>query len=95
MRLEISADADADLREVVAFSIEQFGIEQARRYTDALRLRMHALVDQPRGRRTERLKPSLLRVKQGSHFIFFKVEGDSVLIVRILHERRDFLRQLA
>ncbi len=94
MRLELSAEADDDLDDIVRYSIRAHGVEQARTYVAGLRERMNALTQQPDGKRIEGLDPSLLRTKFRSHFIFFRVQGDAVLVSRILHERRDIRRHL-
>ena len=40
------------------------------------------------------MDPTLLRAKFGSHFIFFRIVEDAVIVSRILHERRDIRRHL-
>lgn len=94
MRLKLSAEADADLDDIVRYTIEAHGLEQARVYLAGLRARMLELAERPAGQRVEGLDPSLLRAKFQFHFIFFRVSADAVTVSRILNERRDFRRHL-
>lgn len=86
----LSTRAAADLAQIADYTIEQFGIEQARRYRDALErcfatIAGNALL----GRSAQTLAPNLRRFEHESHVIFYKPLGAGVLIVRVLHESMD------
>lgn len=91
----LSRRAATDLEAIAAFSIDRFGIKQARRYRDELIACYSNLISNPSlGRRAEQLAKGLRRFEHGSHIIFYTREGDDVFVVRVLHYRMDAGRYL-
>jgi len=89
----LSGKAAFDLREIADYTIERFGIDQARRYRDGLKICFEQLADNPQmGRRTEHLARGLQRFEHRSHIVFYRAEPDGLLIVRVLHSRMDVAR---
>ncbi len=92
-KYRFSRRAATDLEAIAEYTIERFGIEQARRYRNELRTCFAQLADNPRlGRRAEQLSTGLRRYEHRSHLIFYQVTGAQVLIVRVLHYRMDVTR---
>ena len=88
-----SSRAASDLDAIAEYTIERFGIEQARRYRDELRACFDQLVDNPGlGRRAEQLGVGLRRYEHRSHIIFFQAVDTDIHIVRVLHYRMDVRR---
>ena len=86
----LTARAEADLAEIADYTIESFGIMQARRYRDDLDACFRDLAQHPRlGRSADRLAPGLWRFEHRSHVVFYMEDADGVLIVRVLHARMD------
>ena len=91
----LTSRAESDLVEIADYTIETFGIEQARRYRDALETCFQTIADNPKvGRSADQLAPELRRYKHQSHVVFYMPERQGVLIVRVLHESRDFEQHL-
>jgi len=89
----LSGKAAFDLGEIADYTVERFGIDQARRYRDGLKTCFDQLAENPRmGRRTEHLARGLRRFEHQSHIVFYRSEADGLLIVRILHSRMDVAR---
>ena len=89
----LSKRADADILEIVAFTVKRFGIEQGRRYHDGLRRVFQVLAEHPtRGRGAGELAPNLRRWKYESHTVFYVPEPQGILIVRVLHQAMDTAR---
>lgn len=87
--------AALDLEGIATFTIERFGVEQARRYRDALKLCFTELAENPGlGRRAEHLTKGLRRFEYRAHIVFYLPEDRGVLIVRVLHSRMDVPRHL-
>ncbi len=62
-RYRLSSRAESDLAEIADYTIEAFGIEQARRYMDGLEVRFQTLADKPlAGGRADELAPEPRRV---------------------------------
>ena len=82
--------AEGDLAGIADYTIERFGIEQARRYREGLESCFRMLADGPLiGRPAEGLSPGLRRYEVQAHIVFYRIEGDGILIVRVLHEKMD------
>lgn len=82
--------AEADLEEIAIYTKQQWGREQARDYLALLRAEMEGL------RRFPRRHPhyaSLLgafhRAPSGDHRIYYRLEGETIIVVRVLHSRMD------
>lgn len=89
----LSGQAALDLSEIADFTIQRFGVEQARRYRDGLKACFEQLAENPRmGRRAEHLAKHLRRFEHQSHVVFYQPKTDGLLIVRILHSRMDVAR---
>ena len=87
--------AKQGIARIADYTIETFGIEQARRYREELEACFRNLAENPRtGRSAERLAPGLRRFEHRSHAVFHAQDEDRVLIVRVLHVRMDAPRHL-
>ena len=87
--------ARKDLREIFTYTTKTWGIAQARQYSEQLKQHTIAL-----GEFRAHSKP-ILRVSAvvhqshcRNHIFVFEHKGDTVLIVRILHEAIDIPRHL-
>jgi toxin ParE1/3/4 len=91
----LTSRAESDLAEIADYTIETFGIAQVRRYRDALETCFQTIADNPKsGRRADQLTPELRRYEHQSHVVFYLPEAQGALIVRVLHESRDFEQHL-
>jgi len=89
----LSRLAATDLQEIAEYTIERFGIEQARRYRDGLKTCFVQLADNPAlGKGTEMLMRGLRRFEHQSHVVFYISEPKNLLIVRVLHSSMDVPR---
>ena len=92
-RVEFARRAIGDLEAIEDYGRQAHGVEQAERYREALLDNITILLDFPAvgtavGSRGLRRKPC------GSHVIFYRVAGNVVKIVRILHQRMEPARHL-
>mgnify|MGYP002635246779 CR=1 FL=1 len=89
-RHRLSKRAAADVARVAHYTIEQFGVEQARRYRDGLDTCFQRLAENAElGRTAGQLAPNLRRFEYQSHVVFYMPDEGGILIVRVLHERMD------
>lgn len=94
-RLELSAEADADLTEILAFGTERFGETAADIYFFSFERSFELLRRHPEaGQIDEQSRHRLRRISHGSHRIFYRHDGEGILIVRIIHYSRDVARLL-
>lgn len=88
MRIELSEDANADIRSIHTYTVKVHGGAQARRYIGGLNARLRAIAADPRiGRPYPEAIPATWRVTYGRHFIYYRPAGEELLIVRVLHQR--------
>jgi len=86
-RLELSRDAVADIAAIGRYTRRTWGAEQARRYSQRLTDRLIGLKQRARpGRVRSEVNPVLRSLKSDRHVIYFTLEEEQVLVVRILHE---------
>jgi toxin ParE1/3/4 len=92
-RYRLSKRAVADIAEIAGYTIQKFGLAQARRYRDGLEATFFTLAElPPRMRSAEHLAPRLWRLNYKSHVIFFRADEEGALVVRVLHQRMAFER---
>lgn len=87
--------ARRDLDAIWAYSVESWGEDQAERYLRGIQAAIETVADDPRRAiACDDIRPGYRKLHTGSHVIFFKVETDQVIVVRILHGRMDLGRHL-
>jgi toxin ParE1/3/4 len=90
VKLDVSEDARADIRSIHKYSVKQWGSYRAGEYIDDLRDRMKALArGELSGTRADDVAQGLRRQVSGSHVIWFRVQGNALRVVRVLHGARD------
>lgn len=83
-----SEEAENDLFEIGVYSWVEWGQEQSEIYHDRLiDACEHIIPRKLKFARAVAQRPGLLRWRCERHLIYFRVEPDCILIVRILHER--------
>lgn len=91
----LTVRAADDLAEIAHYTIHKFGQAQARRYRDGLDACFRMLASNPMlGADAGDLAEGLRRFVYRSHLLFYSQAPDGILIVRVLHERRDTERVL-
>ena len=94
--IRLTSRAEADLAGIADYTIETFGIEQARRYRDEIEGCFRTIAESPRlGRSAEALSAGLRRIEHRSHVIFYLADESGVLIVRVLHSSMDAGRHVS
>lgn len=92
----------ADLKEQAGWYVEQGGFELAERYTSAVteplsRLARHPFSGRPRRFRSPALQGlcSVMAIRPfDAHVVFYRIEGEIVLLVRVMHGTRDLPHRL-
>jgi toxin ParE1/3/4 len=81
--------AEEDLAEIGAYTLHTRGAEQCARYLDQLESRCEWLAENPHlGVASDDVRPGYLRWVQGKHVLYFKrIDGETILVVRVLHGR--------
>ena len=91
MRLEVSDQALRDIKSIHHESLTRFGAVQASKYTAGLFNLLHLIATRPEMARVRRgfSKPTRAQ-RYGSHLVFYRVEQQTIWIVRILHGKQNW-----
>ncbi len=85
----LSRSAENDLIAIALYSDEQFGVAQSNRYRDRLKQRFSVLAEKPQlYPAVDHIRPGYRRSVCGAHSIYYRIEAQSVEIMRIL-KRQD------
>lgn len=94
-RIHKTAQAEQDLYDIWLYSAQTWGVHQADTYLDALEVALIGLQANPQlGRSREALRPGYRSLAAERHTIFYRVAGQVVQVVRILHSGMDPDRHL-
>ena len=95
MRLRITDPADRDLIELRRYGVRTYGERHADAYLLALHDEFRWIMDWPLTSRehSEVRPPVRLRVF-GAHNILYKIAGDELAILRVLHHSADWINLL-
>ena len=95
MKWRLSAPARADLDSIWRYTSEQWNQAQADRYIDSLILRM-VWLSKNKAFWIDRsdIRDGLFSVVECRHVIFFQSTGETISIVRVLHDRMDVARHI-
>ena len=92
---KLTEDAERDVIDIYLYTLEHFGLAQAEKYSGELFQRFSQISQNPAlGRSFSGIYPGAFRANQGSHAIYYKKQGELVLVLRILHQMMDPARHL-
>ena len=95
IRYELSLVADQDIEDIFDYTLAKFGLDQAVQYvSDLERIFQQLIQNSELGKEREEIKHGLRSIPKGSHVIFYRITGDCIRIVRVLHGSRDILKFL-
>jgi len=91
----LSPKAKADLSDIWDYTLAEWDIDQAEKYVRELWTAMQdQALDASTSADISDVRKEYRKIRSGSHVIFFKLTGDGIDVVRILHQRMDFERHL-
>ncbi len=94
MKISFTRRARRDLDEILAYTEERWGQQQRYDYQDRVRKRLDSLLANPDlGVSVEDFSSSLRGLHIEKHVAYYRVSGDVIEIVRVLHERADAAQQ--
>ncbi|WP_419799628.1 MAG: type II toxin-antitoxin system RelE/ParE family toxin [Terasakiella sp.] len=80
--------AAEDFESIFEFSIDHFGKAQAVKYANGLKMRFSDITNTPKQYpAVDHIAPDYRRSVYGSHAIYYRIETDYILIVRILGQQ--------
>ena len=95
LKLRIKPEAESDLSKIFEYTALNWGIDQAEKYQDDLFAGMLLLTKNKEiGKLYPYTKESYRKLHVKRHLIFYRIDGQTCIIVRILHDRMDIKKQL-
>lgn len=90
-----SPRARADLEEIWDYTVKRWDDDQAELYVRRIKAAVEIVATDPRlGRSCDDIRAGYYKYRAGSHVLFYRLTGNGIDVVRILHERMDFGRHL-
>lgn len=90
----LSPRAIADLEEIWLDTRETWSARQAERSVGEIVETIEALCESPSRARAVDIREDYLKHPAGSHMIYFRLEERALVVIRVLHQRRDVARHL-
>lgn len=95
MRAELSPEATVDLDKIWFYGAEHWNVKQANQYQDKLLDMVQFLAEHSElGKDRSEIKHDYRSYAVGSHIIFFAVIDDVLRVIRVLHQRMDYMKHL-
>ncbi|MFA6123037.1 MAG: type II toxin-antitoxin system RelE/ParE family toxin [Sphingomonas sp.] len=95
VRLRVSAGARRDLDRIGEVGVRDHGLAASAAYVEGFRRLFRLLREQPfAGQERVELGQGVRSLSYRPHRILYRVEGDTVIIDRIIHQARDVARAL-
>jgi toxin ParE1/3/4 len=90
LRIVLTEDADEDLVGLTFYTLDNFGRDQAERYIEGLGAFLNELPSHGYRLRPFVLKGNrFLKAVYRSHVVFVRETEESLIVIRILHDRMD------
>ncbi len=91
----LSPAAERDLESIWAYTVRQWGVDQANRYIDSLTAAFAELAQSPKTAPScEHIRPSYRRWGVERHIIYFRLTDFGIAVIRVLHDRMEASRHL-
>lgn len=85
---ELTYAADQDFENIFEFGIDTFGLNQALSYQNGMKERFDKLAEQPQlYPSVDHIRAGYRRSVYGSHSIYYRIDGQGVVIARILGQQ--------
>ena len=89
----LSEHAAEDLIDIYVYTYREFGAPQAERYTEEIEEKFSILAESPAlGRQLSEIPGTYRCTVSGRHVIIYRIQGEDIFIVRVLHGRQDIAR---
>ena len=94
-QLVITPAAKTDLKNIYQYGLRQWGQSRSESYLDHIKEQLWALIEQPLiGVDRSELLSGARSLRIESHILFYRVNPETLDIIRVLHERQDPSRHL-
>lgn len=93
-KVNLTVSAINDLTDIFNYTFSEYGEDQWKKYKSLIDENINKIAKNPKlGHARIDIPKECLAWLVGKHFFIYRVEGNNVLLLRILHERMNFLFQ--
>ena len=93
--LILAPEAQADVSDILQFTLEEWGLQQAEKYGAVLDKAFSSIQHSPQiGHKRPDIPPEYQVLQAGQHVIIFRVKKKTIYVVRVLHGSMDFTRHV-
>ncbi|RLV58372.1 type II toxin-antitoxin system RelE/ParE family toxin [Parashewanella curva] len=93
--IHLKPKAIQDLEDIFIYSYRQFGEARAEQYIQDLNSAFTKAATSPElGRNCDEISPNLQALFVVSHVVFYKVKGNNLTVIRVLHKSMDHKRHM-
>ncbi|PCI37664.1 MAG: plasmid stabilization protein ParE [Rhodospirillaceae bacterium] len=94
-KFSLSKQAKSDVLNIARYTLDQFGVKQARSYHNDMDECFMGLSENPKlGKCIDYIRKGYRQYNHKSHIIFYKIEEPGIFIIRVLHKSADVLLHL-
>jgi len=91
----LTIQAENDIKDIWDYSVDQWGEQQAGKYSEQLEHRLTWLTENPHlGTKRNEVKEGYLSYFQGKHTIFYRDTSNGIEIIGIPHQNEDVTQHL-
>jgi len=91
----LSPRAETDLEEIWHYTAERWSVKQAESYTNDIFDTFERLAEGVMVGRPVSVRDGYFKAPTGRHAVYFHRHGDTVVVIRVLHQSMDEERQLS
>jgi toxin ParE1/3/4 len=93
--LILSEDARADIKGILSYTLQSWGEDQQIKYSAMLDAALQTIQSAPtKGRRHPKLSEVFRYHHVGRHYIVYRLDGNIIEVVRVLHDQMDLPRHV-
>ena len=86
----LTRQTEADIRQIKAWGLENWGNQRARDFLAGLRSAIEGLCSRPqKGRPRSSLQPGLRSILYRGYLIFYVIRAEDIVVIGVIHERRN------
>lgn len=96
-KLHLSPAAAEDIENILRYTFDTWGEKQFELYHTILQQTFNSILADPEGpfsKSRDELFPSSRSIRAGHQVVFFRLRKKNIEIIRIFHEKMDFLRHM-
>lgn len=93
MIYKLSVRAEQDIDRIDKYTMQKYGIDQSDQYLSEIMKVLNIIVSAPKsGQERNKVKKGIRSLPANKHIIFYKILRNEILIVRVLHQKEDYIK---